>query len=80
MPAKAEGRPVDSVTRVTVAFPFSTIRIGDADDAATAALIAEIAGLLAAVAAELDAPRGHDVTADLAARTKALAERLAVSG
>ena len=74
MPTKVEGRPVESATRVTVAFPFSTIKIVGSDDAEP---LGELAVLLAAVTAELHAQQGNEVTADLAARTGALATRLA---
>ncbi len=70
----SEPRRVENSTRVTVAMPFSTIRIISTDDAE---LIAEMAGLVAGLAAELDAREGDETTADLVARARALVDRLA---
>lgn len=68
----ARSRPVENVTRVNVAFPFSTIEVMNPDLPDS---VKELAGLVADLAAEMHAEHPTEVTAELAARTKALAER-----
>jgi hypothetical protein len=72
-PSGVRGWPVESATRVNVAFPFSTIKVmsGDLPDG-----IHELAALVAALAAEVQTLHPTTATEDLAARTQALTERL----
>jgi len=74
MPTTTKARPVENITRVTVAFPFSTIKTTGAEGADA---VEELATLVAALATELDARDGNQVTADLAVRCQELAERIA---
>ena len=75
-PADRPPRLVENVTRVTVAFPFATIRTADADVVGT---VEELAELVAALAAEVDARRATPETAELAERARTLATKAAAS-
>ncbi len=68
----ARSRPIESMTRVNVAFPFATIKVTSPDLPDS---ISELAALVAELAAEMHTQHPTEVTADLAARTRALAER-----
>jgi hypothetical protein len=65
-------RPVESNTRVTIAFPFGSIRMGSATDAG---LLSELAEVVADLTELLDKTRDDDGFADLAVRARELAER-----
>jgi len=72
-PAKdARSRPVENVTRVNVAFPFSTIEVMNPDLPDS---VKELAGLVADLAAEMHTQHPTEATAELTARTKAFVER-----
>lgn len=68
-----DGPPIETSSRVTVAFPFSTIRIGDT---AQDGLLAEMAAVLDSVASQVAALHPGKETDELAARAHALARRL----
>lgn len=72
MSATVPVRPVESVTKVTVAFPFSTIRMAHAGPDET---VQQLAELVAALAGELDVRYDDAVFADLAARARGIAHR-----
>ena len=63
-------RPIENATRITVAFPFSTIRMGGSSSDER---VQEIAELVAGLAAELDAAHGDGTFRDLAARARTVA-------
>jgi hypothetical protein len=64
--------PVESNTRVTIAFPFGSIRMGSAADAD---LLSELAEVVADLTDLLGKTRDDDASADLAVRARELAER-----
>jgi hypothetical protein len=74
MPANAHARPVESVTRVNVAFPFARITTTNPDLTET---VHELVELVAALAAEVDSQHSSQATVDLVARARALEEALA---
>ena len=71
-PRDARSRPIESVTRVNVAFPFATIKVASPDLPDS---IRELAALVADLAAEMHAQHPTEATAELAARSLDLAER-----
>jgi hypothetical protein len=66
-------RPIESITRVNVAFPFATIKVTDAD---WSGVLGELAELVAALATQIDAPPQRRSTAELARRAQTLAARV----
>ena len=68
----ARSRPIESVTRVNVAFPFATIKVTSPDLPDN---VRELAALVADLAAEMHTQHPTEATAELAARTLDLAER-----
>jgi hypothetical protein len=74
MPTTAKtARPVESTTRVTVAFPFGSIRMGSPTDSAP---VAELAEVLADLTALLDRTHKDEGFADLAERARELAQHI----
>ena len=71
MSTTTSARPVRTTTRVTVAFPFSSIEARSDGDS-----LAELAGLVAALVAELDHRKHTQVSGALLERAEELAERL----
>ena len=72
-PAKSDDpkrRSVYSDRRVTVAFPFSTVRVGGDDR------LGQLAALVAELADEVARLAGSDTAAELRKRARALAEEL----
>jgi hypothetical protein len=67
--AHGRRRPVESVTRVTVAFPFGTIRIGEPE---VWHVVRQLAELVADLAAELQAGPATAATAELVERARTL--------
>jgi hypothetical protein len=68
------GRPIGNTTRVTVAFPFSSIEAHVDDET-----LAELASLVTAIAAELDHRKHTPASGELVTRSTALASRLGAS-
>lgn len=64
-------RPVESTTRVTIAFPFGSIRMGAAADSDQIQALTE---LLADLTAQLDKVSDDDSFADLATRARELVD------
>jgi hypothetical protein len=74
MPAAAQPpKPVESVTRVNVAFPFAKIQVGGSD---LERGVRELARLVADLAMEIETQHKSAETTDLTARARALAEAL----
>jgi hypothetical protein len=74
MPAASQPpKPVESVTRVNVAFPFARIQVGGGDLERS---VRELARLVADLAVEIETQHTSAETADLTARARALAEAL----
>ena len=66
-------RGVENVTRVTVAFPFATIKTAEPD---LTPLVRALSELVAALATELDARCSTPASADLAERARVAAQHL----
>ncbi len=69
--AQLPARPVESTTRVTIAFPFGSIRMGSSADADQIQVLSD---LLADLTTQLDKVSDDDSFTDLATRARELAD------
>lgn len=71
IPTATPERPIHNTTRVTVAFPFSSIEAHSDDER-----LEELAGLVAALAVELDHRKHTPTSRELVEQSRELATRL----